>query len=143
MLSKIVIGVLVLGVAIQFVPYGREHSNPPVTLEPDWDSAKTRELFFRACRDCHSNETVWPWYSYVAPVSWLVSSDVNEGREHLNVSDWDRPDQHGDEAAEMVREGDMPLWFYLPLHARARLSPAERKRFIAGLERTFGSDHGH
>ena len=143
MLSKIVIGVLVLGVAIQFVPYGREHSNPPVTLEPDWDSANTRELFFRACRDCHSNETVWPWYSYVAPVSWLVSSDVNEGREHLNVSDWDRPDQHGDEAAEMVREGDMPLWFYLPLHARARLSPAERKRFIAGLERAFGSDHGH
>ncbi|MEE2703186.1 MAG: heme-binding domain-containing protein [Myxococcota bacterium] len=143
MLSKIVIGVLVLGVAIQFVPYGREHSNPPVTLEPDWDSANTRELFFRACRDCHSNETVWPWYSYVAPVSWLVSSDVNEGREHLNVSDWGRPDQHGDEAAEMVREGDMPLWFYLPLHARARLSPAERKRFIAGLERTFGSDHGH
>ena len=143
LLSKIVIGVLVLGAAIQFVPYGREHSNPPVTLEPDWDSANTRELFFRACRDCHSNETVWPWYSYVAPVSWLVSSDVNEGREHLNVSDWGRTDQHGDEAAEMVREGDMPLWFYLPLHARARLSPAERKRFIAGLERTFGSDHGH
>ena len=142
LLSKIVIGVLVLGAAIQFVPYGREHSNPPVTLEPDWDSAKTRELFFRACRDCHSNETVWPWYSNVAPVSWLVASDVYEAREHLNVSDWGRPIQDGDEAAEMLREGEMPLWFYLPLHPRARLSDADRERLIAGLERTFGSDSG-
>ena len=142
LLSKIVIGVLVLGAAIQFVPYGREHSNPPVTLEPDWDSAKTRELFFRACRDCHSNETVWPWYSNVAPVSWLVASDVYEAREHLNVSDWGRPKQDGDEAAEMLREGEMPLWCYLPLHPRARLSDADHERLIAGRERTFGSDSG-
>ena len=102
-LSRIfLLGIGILLVA-QLIPYGRVHSNPPVTLEPAWDSAATRELFFRACRDCHSNETVWPWYSHVAPVSWLVTSDVEEGREHFNVSVWDRPKQDGDEAAEMVR----------------------------------------
>ena len=142
-LSRIVLGALVLGVAIQFVPVGSDTANPPVTLEPDWDSAETRELFFRVCRDCHSNETVWPWYSHVAPVSWLVAADVEEGREHLNVSEWARPEQHGDEAAEMVREGEMPLWFYLPLHPDARLSSAEKRRFIAGLEGTFGSEGDH
>ena len=139
-LSRIfLLGIGILLVA-QLIPYGRVHSNPPVTLEPAWDSAATRELFFRACRDCHSNETVWPWYSHVAPVSWLVTSDVEEGREHFNVSVWDRPKQDGDEAAEMVREGDMPLWFYLPMHPEARLSAAVRDQLIAGLEATFGSD---
>ena len=71
-----------------------------------------------------------------------VTSDVNEGREHLNVSEWDRTEEHhGDEAAEMVEKDEMPLWFYLPLHPEARLSPADKKRLIQGLERTFGSEH--
>ena len=143
-LARIVIGVMVLGVVIQAVPYGLDHENPPVLREPDWKGAETRELFFRACRDCHSNETVWPWYSNIAPVSWLVASDVHEGREHFNVSDWDRPDQEGDEAAELVEEGEMPLWFYLPLHPEAQLSDAEKQRLIHGLKQTFGSsEHDH
>lgn len=67
---------LVLLLAIQLVPYGRDHTNPPVVAEPAWDSPATRALFVRACADCHSNQTVWPWYSHVAPVAWLVAHDV-------------------------------------------------------------------
>ena len=66
-------GVLLI---IQFVPYGRDHTNPPVIAEPAWDSPQTRALFFRACADCHSNETKWPWYSTIAPASWLITRDT-------------------------------------------------------------------
>jgi len=137
------IAVGIFGLA-QLFPYGRDHSNPPAGTEPAWSSTEVRTLFYRACRDCHTNETTWPWYSHVAPVSWLVQHDVDEGRRHLNVSDWDRkrPRQHGDEAAEMVQEGEMPLWYYLPLHSSAQLSSDERDRLIAGLKQTFpDSDH--
>ena len=130
----IVLGAFVL---IQVVPYGRDHQSPAQRDEPAWDSPETRTLFFQACRDCHSNETVWPWYSHVAPASWLVRGDVEEGRSHFNVSDWGREKQHGDEAAEMVRSEEMPLWFYLPLHPEARLSAEQSALFVAGLERTF------
>ncbi|MCX7782465.1 MAG: heme-binding domain-containing protein, partial [Meiothermus sp.] len=74
--------------AIQLVPYGRDHQNPPVVAEPPWDSPQTRALFVRACADCHSNQTRWPWYSHIAPVSWLVQRDVEEGRSKLNLSLW-------------------------------------------------------
>jgi len=138
-----------LAVALQLVPYGRAHSNPEVAGEPLWDRPRTRELFFRACKDCHSNETEWPFYSHVAPVSWLVQHDVNEGRSHFNVSEWGRERNHGDEAAEEVREGEMPPWFYLPAHPDARLSRSEREELVAGLVATFGEseegdhEHGH
>ena len=139
-----------LALAIQLVPYGRDHDNPPVQAEPDWDRTRTRALFERACQDCHSNETRWPWYASVAPASWLVQRDVDEGREHFNVSEWGREENHGDEAAEMVREGEMPPWFYLPAHPEARLDEAERNELMTGLIATFGddedeheSDHAH
>jgi mono/diheme cytochrome c family protein len=130
---------IVFGLA-QLVPYGRAHENPPTKAGPTWDSPETRELFFRVCRDCHSNETTWPWYSSVAPMSWLVQYDVDEGRSHFNVSRWGEGKQDGDEAAEELREGEMPPWFYLPLHPEADLSPDERRRFISGLEQTFGTE---
>ena len=133
------IGVALFGLA-QLVPYGRDHTNPPILAEPAWDSPDTRSVFFRVCRDCHSNETVWPWYSRVAPVSWLVRHDVDEGRSHFNVSQWGHGKQHGDEAAEMLREEKMPPWFYGPLHGDTAITPKERELFIAGLERTFGKD---
>ena len=131
----------------QLIPYGRDHTNPLKLAEPEWDSPGTRTLFFRGCHDCHSNETSWPWYSFVAPISWLVQHDVNEGRSHFNVSEWGHGKQHGDEAAKMIRDEEMPLWYYRPLHSNARLSPKELKEFITGLEKTFGSesaggDHG-
>ena len=135
-----ILGAVLLGLflVLQIIPASAERSNPPVTAEPAWDSPRTRELFQRTCGDCHSNRTVWPWYSRVAPISWLVVSDVAEGREHLNVSEWDRRQRHADEAAEELREGEMPLRLYVLTHREARLSPAERDQLIAGLVATFG-----
>ena len=86
----------------------------------------------------------------MAPASWLVQLDVEEGRSHFNVSDWGREENHGDEAAKLVREGEMPPWFYLPLHPEAQLTDAEREKLVAGLTATFGEedeshphDHDH
>lgn len=143
-LKPLLLGAVALAAAIQLVPYGRDHSNPPVTSEPQWDSTATRELAKRACFDCHSNETVWPWYSHVAPVSWLLQRDVDEGRSKLNFSEWNKPQKEADEAAKEVREGEMPPWFYLPTHPEARLTDAEKQALIAGLEATIGAKgEGH
>jgi mono/diheme cytochrome c family protein len=131
------IGVIVIFALLQLVPYGRDHSNPAVVTEPQWDSLQTRELAARACFDCHSNETHWPWYSNVAPVSWLVQRDVQEGRRRLNFSEWNQPQRATNEVGEVINEGEMPPWFYLPLHASARLTPAEKQALVAGLEKTL------
>lgn len=139
-LRRAAIAVLVLLIIIQFVPYGRNHTNPSVRVEPQWDSTETRALAKRACFDCHSNETEWPWYSQVAPISWLVQNDVTEGRRKLNFSEWDRPQEEAEEAAEQIQENEMPPWFYLPLHADARLSAEEKQTLIRGLQTTIG-DH--
>jgi len=140
MKTKILIGAFILFVLIQFIPYGRDHANPAVVAEPQWDTPQTRALFMRACGDCHSNETKWPWYSHVAPVSWLVAHDVEEGRENLNTSTWGRQKRNkGYDAAEEVEEGDMPPFFYLPAHPEARLDDAEKQQFISGLKATFGT----
>lgn len=134
---------LVLGgfILIQLLPFGRAHTNPPVQAEPQWDSPATKTLFDRACADCHSNYTKWPWYSNVAPVSWLVQNHVDEGRSKFNVS---VPGfgREADEAANEVREGAMPEPTYLPMHPEARLTDAEKQQLIAGLEKTFGGEKG-
>lgn len=141
MKKRIAIGIVVLFVLMQAVPYGHSHSNPPASGAPAWDSPRTQQLFDRACADCHSHQTVWPWYTYVAPVSWLTQHDVDEGREHLNLSRWSAKPQHdADHAAGEVREGEMPPWFYLPLHAEARLSEAEKRDLADGLARMFGEE---
>ena len=124
-------------IAIQIIPYGRDHSNPPVAAEPRWDSPETRLLAKQACFDCHSNETEWPAYSNVAPLSWLIRRDVTKGRAELNFSEWQRPQEEADEAAEKVLEGEMPLPIYQLMHSHARLSAAERERLARGLERTL------
>lgn len=129
---------LLLAVLIQLVPFGRDHTNPVVTAEPVWDSTETRALAERACFDCHSNETVWPWYANVAPVSWLTYNDVVEGRRALNFSEWDRPQREAREAVETVLEGEMPPWYYLPTHPEANLSDAEVEALVEGLRRTLG-----
>ena len=126
-------------IVIQFFPYGKSHSNPPTVAEPQWNSPKTRGLFFRACSDCHSHETKWPWYSNIAPVSWLVQYDVEEGREHFNISMWGAQKKNeGKDAAEEVEEGEMPPWFYAIPHPNAKLSAQEKAEFIKGLTATFG-----
>jgi hypothetical protein len=127
------IGVVALAVLIQLVPYGRSHTNPP-GHGIAWDSPRTEQLMREACMDCHSNETRWPWYSNVAPVSWLVQNDVDEGRAELNLSNGDAP---VDDMIEAVREGWMPPWQYKPAHPGARLSAAEKRDLIRGLSATF------
>lgn len=138
--------VAAIGLGIQLVPYGRDHSNPPVITETQWDSPQTRELFYRACADCHSNETTWPWYSNIAPVSWLVQRDVEEGREHFNISDAEGGDHshsgHDESPSEPVREGEMPMPVYLITHPEARLTEEEKQQLIAGLDATFGGEGG-
>lgn len=137
LIAAIVVGAGLL--ALQAVPYGRQHVNPSGRVEPVWDSAVTRELAVRACYDCHSNDTVWPWYSNVAPISWLVQRDVDQGRKELNFSEWDRRQKEARESAKAVRKGEMPPWFYAALQRRAWLDADERQRLIAGLERTLGT----
>ena len=138
----IALGVLVLLFAvIQAIPYGRDHSNPAARQEPAWDTPATRTLAVHACFDCHSNQTHWPWYSYVAPVSWFVQSDVDNGRKRLNFSEWDRPQRTG-EVAEKVQEKEMPPAWYGWMHPKARLSSAERQALVQGLQAMFGSGGG-
>lgn len=140
-LSKFIIWGIALGLGglllIQLVPYGRAHSNPPVLSEPAWDTPETRALAQRACFDCHSNEVDWsPWYTAVAPASWLVQHDVDEGREYLNFSEWEqggRP-QELEDLFEVIEEGEMPPAQYLLLHGEANLSAAERTALLRGLQ---------
>jgi hypothetical protein len=134
-----VIVVVVAFLAIQAVPYGHDHSNPQVRAEPAWDSPATRELVASACFDCHSNETSWPWYSNIAPLSWYIQHDVNEGRSVLNFSEWDRPHRGAGEVAEVVQEGEMPPSYYRFLHSSARLSSEEKQALIQGLRATIGA----
>jgi hypothetical protein len=136
--SRIGLGVVGTLLAIQLVPYGREHANPPVTGEPTWDAPQTRTLAKQACFDCHSNETEWPAYASIAPASWLVQRDVSEGRAVLNFSEWPRPQEEAKEAAQEVLEGDMPPAAYTLVHAHARLAAGDRDRLAQGLARTLG-----
>lgn len=135
-----VVGVAALGLS-QLVPYGRTASNPAVTGEPAWSSPGTRELAVDACFSCHSNETTWPWYSRVAPMSWAVAAHVEEGRAALNFSEFDRR-QEADEIIETIQDGSMPPAYYtrFGLHPEAKLTPAERAELIAGLQATPGLD---
>jgi hypothetical protein len=132
----------VLFVAIQLVPYGRNHTNPPPGQQPSWDTPRTRELATRACFDCHSHETRWPWYSSIAPVSWRMQSHVDEGREHLNFSALELGREEPSEAAAELAKGAMPLEDYLLFHPEARLTAREKQDLVAGFEATFGTEAG-
>lgn len=87
-----------------------------------------------SCYSCRSNETDWPAYSYVAPMSWLVRDDVDRGRDELNLSECDRDGGEADDAIEMIREGEMPLSRYTLIHRDARLTDVEADRLVAALE---------
>lgn len=122
---------------IQVVPVTRD--NPPVETAIAWDSQRTEELAQRACMDCHSNATTWPWYAYVAPASWLTALHVHEGREGLNFSAINQypPDRRDDLPGGIkrrVENGRMPLPDYLLLHPVARLTEAEQAELIEGIE---------
>lgn len=140
LLLKVAGGLVGFFVLLQLVPYGRDHTNPPGNVEPAWDSPATRELAVKACFDCHSNQTKWPWYSNIAPVSWLVQYDVEEGRETLNFSEFDKPQKEAEEAGEAVQEGEMPDPKYLITHPEARLSAAQKDQLVKGLVATLGGE---
>jgi hypothetical protein len=125
---RIVVIVLAILVLIQFVPVTR--SNPPVETEIAAPQ-NVQAILNRSCYDCHSNMTVWPWYSYVAPVSWLVASDVSGGRQKMNFTTWNRftPDEQLKKVRAIwnqVEPGDMPPWYYLIEHKNARLSTDDK-----------------
>jgi hypothetical protein len=128
------LGLFVVAVLLQLVPYGRDHTNPPVTQDAPWPEGRARELATAACYDCHSNQTRWPPQSFVAPFSWLVARDVVQGREALNFSTWDEDDGEADDAAEAVAAGEMPPRRYVLVHPDAALSDAERQLLIEALE---------
>lgn len=132
-----VVAVLVIA---QIVPYGRDHTNPPITGEPAWATPETRDLMVRACFDCHSNEVTWPWYSNIAPFSWATVDHVNEGRDAVNYSEWDRPQDEGEETLEEIKKGSMPPPYYtlLGLHSDAKLTATEMSTLLEGLSRTPG-----
>ena len=140
-LKWVVVGVLVVFVALQL--FNPARNNPPVktdfiaaTSPPPSVAASIRA----ACYDCHSHETTWPLYSRIAPMSWLIASDVNEGRKHLNLSDWpaepSRVAKQLDRMNEVVDYGEMPPKKYTMLHPDARLSEAQRKEVLDWTEAT-------
>jgi hypothetical protein len=129
------VGVLAV---MQLVPYGRTHSNPPVIKEPAWDSQRTRELAKRACFDCHSNETRWPWYADVAPLSWVVQHDVDVAREVINFSTWNVRFDLSSYSGQSITMGNMPPLKYRMAHPEARLSRREMGELARGLDATLG-----
>jgi hypothetical protein len=140
MVRKLVLAGVGVFALLQLVPYGWSHPNPAVTQDAPWPSARARALAKAACYDCHSNESEWPVYSYVAPMSWLVRRDVENGRDKLNFSTWDRDEGEAHDAAETVEDGSMPPRQYTLLHGDARLSAAEKAELIAALEGVDGRD---
>ena len=130
-----IVGVFLL---LQLVPYGRTHSNPVTIAEPAWDSPRTRALAVRACFDCHSNQTRWPWYANVAPFSWAVQFDVETARSVINFSEWTRGYALAGYAGRRTSTGMMPPYKYRMAHPEADLTPAEQMALARGLEATLG-----
>lgn len=142
MFKKMLIVIAIIVIGIQFIPVDR--SNPPVTEEiiaPE----KVSIILETSCYDCHSNETNWPWYAYVAPVSFFVAGDVNTARKHLNFSEWDKYDEKRrskklDGVMELVEKGVMPLSSYTFLHSDAKMNPEKVKVIKDWVNSTSNGD---
>jgi hypothetical protein len=117
----------VVFLGMQVVPVAGK-DNPPVIADFE-ESKEVEDILRRACYDCHSHEVRWPWYASLAPASWLLASDVVEGRKAFNFSDWpeDEDDRQfaREQALEQVQDGEMPPWFYTPMHPEANLTAAD------------------
>jgi hypothetical protein len=125
---------------IQLIPFGKDHSNPPVNGEPAWSSPRTRELMVNACFGCHSNSVEYPAYASVAPISWMVQSHIDKGREEVNYQEWNSRQREAEETIEVIEDGSMPPSYYTMFgkHPEARLTNAEISELIAGLRATPG-----
>lgn len=129
-----------LFVLIQLVPYGHSRSNPPVLRAAKLTPGAGAQLMRTSCGDCHSNLTTWRWYANIAPVSWLVANDVNGGREHLNFSEWNRPQPELGELIETIDGGSMPPLQYTLPHPSAKLSAADKQTLKLALTKLYSSD---
>lgn len=126
---------LAVSCAIQFIPVDRRNPlvNPAQSIyQVEPVPAPVRQVFDSACNDCHSNQTRWPWYSRVAPVSWIIAHDVHDGRKHLNFSEWgayspQKRDHKLEELCDQLMNDDMPDAKYAFLHRRARLAHPQRE----------------
>jgi len=128
------LGLFAVAVLLQLVPYGRDHTNPPVTEDAPWPDGRARELATAACYDCHSNQTRWPIQSFIAPFSSMIARDVSQGREALNFSTWDEDDGEANDAAEEIADATMPPRRFVLAHPDAALSEAERQLLVDALE---------
>lgn len=144
MKKKILYGLLVIVIIIQF--FRIDKTNPEVILEDDFivttsPPAEISAILKSTCYDCHSNETKYPWYSNVAPISWWVKDHINEGREELNLSEWGtfkfkRKDHKLEEMAEMLEDAEMPLNEYTWTHAEAKLTSEQKTQLIQWIIET-------
>jgi mono/diheme cytochrome c family protein len=114
-----------------------ETDAPSVTGEPTWDTPRTQDLATRSCAVCHSNQPTWPWYANVAPLSWFVQHQVDDGRAVLNLSELDRV-QASTSSAGSVAAGHMPPGFAALIDGKLRLTDAERADLVRGLQATLG-----
>ncbi|WP_379966423.1 heme-binding domain-containing protein [Epilithonimonas sp. UC225_85] len=146
-MKKIILWTAVVFLGIQLIPVDRE--NKPVNKKDNFvDIYKTpeniRTILKNACYDCHSNETKYPGYSYVAPISWAVKDHINDGREHLNFSEWASYNKELKENAvektiSTVRDLQMPLPSYIGYHPKSNLTTKQRKDlqdYFAGLQKS-------
>jgi cytochrome c551/c552 len=147
--TAIVLVVLLAGIQLK----RPARTNPPVdqsqTIEAHTQmTPEAKAIFERSCNDCHSNKTVWPWYTNVAPISWWIAGHINEARQNMNLSEWAKLDRdHQDrklrQICDEVTDGGMPLPSYLPMHSKAKLSEQDKKALCdwtaAERERLSGS----
>lgn len=124
-MKKALIALVIIIVGIQFIPL--EQTNPPITSEISAPE-NVKVILKKACYDCHSNETNWAWYTKIAPASFLATKDVNDGRKHLNFSEWnvDKENKYKEEIWEEIREEQMPPWQYKIMHSESKLSQEEK-----------------
>jgi cytochrome c551/c552 len=128
---------IVTGVAMQFVPVKGIGSNPPARYKLE-APPQVEAILRRSCFDCHSNETKWPFYARIAPGSWLMARDVNKGRSRMNMSEWGDSEESErqldkENSWDQIESGEMPKWFYLPMHPSARLSDADKATLKAWM----------
>jgi hypothetical protein len=142
MLKKILLGLLLIFLISQFFPANLPEvikDNPADLLTNNDVPNEIEKMLRTSCYDCHSNETIYPWYSYVSPIKFLVSKDTRDGRKHLNFSDWETYEKGDklealDEIGEEVTEGEMPMKIYPITHPDAKLSDADRKAIATWAE---------
>lgn len=146
-MKKVLVILLVVFILIQFFPIDR--TNPTPTPQLDFLTIKktpesTATIIKNSCYDCHSNETKYPWYSRIQPVSWLLKNHIDEGRKKLNFSNFanyepKRQAHKMDEAAEMIEKGEMPMDSYVLIHSAAKLSEQQKQELIKYFK-FIGSD---